>query len=71
MKPHLIGCHLHDVIYPAKDHRVPFVGELDYDILLKHFSTDKPIVWEISHSQEKSAVLEALQKWKKKFPQFC
>jgi hypothetical protein len=28
--PHLVGCHVHDVQWPARDHRTPFSGVLDY-----------------------------------------
>ncbi len=70
MEPHLVGCHLHDVIYPAKDHRVPFAGELDYASLLKHVDPTKPLVWEISLSQKKEAIISALAQWKEQFPQF-
>jgi len=70
MESQLVGCHLHDVQYPAKDHRVPFVGELDYKSLLQHVSPEKPLVWEISGSQSKSAIIESLAKWKKDFPEY-
>lgn len=69
MEPYLIGCHLHDVQYPAKDHRVPFAGELDFQSLLEHVDPNKPLVWEISHSQKKEAIVESLTKWKKQFPE--
>ena len=68
MEPHLIGCHLHDVTYPAKDHRTPFSGELDFDSLLKHVDPTKPLVWEISSSQKKEHILQALEIWKTKYP---
>ncbi len=70
MEPHLIGCHLHDVIYPAKDHRVPFAGELDFADLLSHVDPTKPLVWELSSSQKKEDVLSALAEWKKRFPAY-
>ena len=68
MEPYLIGCHLHDVQYPAKDHRVPFAGTLDYKDLLQFIDPDKPLVWEISRSQTKQAILDSLTKWKNDFP---
>jgi sugar phosphate isomerase/epimerase len=37
ISPHLIGGHVHDVEWPARDHRVPFHGTLDYPPLLKFF----------------------------------
>lgn len=71
MQGNLIGCHLHDVIYPAKDHRVPFHGELDFKTLLQLVPPEKPLVWEISFSQKKQDLIEALAKWKQQFPQYC
>lgn len=65
MSPYLIGCHLHDVIYPAKDHRVPFAGELDYQQLLRHIPKEKPLVWELSSSQKTQAIIEAKKHWEK------
>src|SRR3984957_2270104 len=33
MSPWLIGCHVHDVEFPARDHRVPFSGMIDFAAL--------------------------------------
>lgn len=70
MGANLVGCHLHDVVYPAKDHRVPFTGELDYASLLEHVKPSMPVVWEISQSQKKEDIISALATWRHKFPQF-
>jgi len=71
MSPYLIGCHLHDVHYPARDHRVPLTGELDYDDLLRHVAPEKPLVWELSPSQKRETILDALKLWKEKYPEYC
>lgn len=70
MEPYLIGCHLHDVRYPAKDHRVPFLGELDFSPLLEHICPKKPLVWELSYSQKKEDIKQALQKWQNIYPKY-
>jgi sugar phosphate isomerase/epimerase len=70
MEPYLIGCHLHDVVWPRKDHRVPFQGSVDYASLLPMVNPAKPIVWELSLSRRKQHVLEGLAKWREKFPQW-
>jgi sugar phosphate isomerase/epimerase len=71
MTPWLIGCHLHDVIWPERDHRVPFQGSVDFDRLLPLVSKDKPIVWELSHRRKKEDILMALPLWRAKFPDWC
>ena len=68
MAPFLIGCHVHDVYWPARDHRVPLTGELDFKKLLRHIDPNKPFVWELSRTREAEQIKEALQVWKAAFP---
>ena len=67
--PHLIGGHVHDVEWPARDHRVPFSGTLDYAPLLKHFPTGCPLVWELSFSRQADEIRNALARWRSEFPE--
>lgn len=67
MRPYLIGCHLHDVIWPERDHRVPFQGSVDFDRLLPLVEPGKPIVWELSHRRKKEDILMALPLWRAKY----
>lgn len=69
MAPHLLGGHLHDVVWPQRDHRVPFSGMLDFAPLLAHFPADAPVVWELSPSRDAGEIRSALEIWKKTFPQ--
>jgi sugar phosphate isomerase/epimerase len=69
ISPHLIGGHLHDVQWPARDHRTPFTGTLDYQELLPFFPPDCPIVWELSPTQKSDDVRDALKVWKHQFPE--
>jgi sugar phosphate isomerase/epimerase len=69
MAPFLIGCHVHDVYWPDRDHRVPLTGELDFKKLLRHIDSSKPFVWELSRSREAEQIKEALQVWKVAFPE--
>ncbi len=71
MVPWLIGCHLHDVIWPERDHRVPFQGSVDFNRLLPLVPLDKPIVWELSHRRKKEDILLALPLWRAKYPEWC
>lgn len=65
---HLVGCHLHDVQWPARDHRVPFQGSLDYAPLLEHIAAELPIVWELSPTRKAEDIRLALEIWRKKYP---
>jgi sugar phosphate isomerase/epimerase len=69
MSPYLIGCHVHDVYWPDRDHRVPLTGELDFEKLLRHVDPKLPLVWELSPTREADQIKEALQVWKAKFPE--
>lgn len=68
MAPRLLGCHLHDVVWPARDHRVPFQGSVEYDRLLPLVPPRKPIVWELSPSRKGEDIVMALEIWKSKYP---
>lgn len=67
MRPYLIGAHFHDVIWPDRDHRVPFQGSVDYDALLPLVPPEKPIVWELSHRRRTRDIKEALPVWKERY----
>ena len=68
ISPRLIGGHVHDVEWPARDHRVPFSGTLDYAALLKYFPANCPLVWELSPSREAGEIRSALIRWMVGFP---
>ncbi len=66
--PRLLGCHVHDVAWPAKDHRVPLsTGGVDFDKLLPLIPKNIPLVWELSPRQKRSGVIERLAEWKMRF----
>jgi len=66
--PQIIGGHVHDVEWPARDHRVPFSGTLDYAAILRYFPPGCPLVWELSPTREADDIREALAVWREKFP---
>ncbi|GAA5481773.1 sugar phosphate isomerase/epimerase family protein [Haloferula sargassicola] len=68
MRPYLIGGHVHDVQWPARDHRVPFTGELDYQQILSFFPAGCPLTWELSPTRKSEEILEAFAAWKHLFP---
>lgn len=66
--PRLIGCHIHDVTWPAKDHRVPFTGGcVEFDNLIPMLPEGIPHVWELSPGQRRSVVAEHLPQWHRRF----
>lgn len=69
ISPHIIGAHIHDVEWPARDHRTPFTGTLDYKKLLPFFPQDCPIVWELSPSRDAEEIKQALNVWRQVFPE--
>ncbi|MCB1230453.1 MAG: sugar phosphate isomerase/epimerase [Verrucomicrobiae bacterium] len=66
-KDRLIGCHLHDVIWPEKDHHVPFSGSIDFDRLVPLLPPEAPIVWEINPRRRSAHIKESLTVWKERF----
>jgi sugar phosphate isomerase/epimerase len=69
ISPRLIGGHVHDVQWPARDHRVPYSGTLNYAELLPFFPVGCPLIWELSPTREASEIRAALERWKTEFPE--
>ncbi len=69
VRPHIIGGHVHDVVWPARDHRVPFSGMIDYPAILPFFPPELPLTWELSPGRRDADVREALALWRERFPQ--
>ena len=67
ISPWIIGAHFHDVIWPERDHRVPFQGSVDFDRLLPLVPPEKPIVWELSYRRKKEDILAAMPLWKERY----
>ncbi len=67
--PRIIGGHVHDVQWPARDHRVPYSGTLEYKELLKFFPAGCPLIWELSPTREATEIRKALDRWKSEFPE--
>lgn len=66
--PKLLGCHVHDVTWPARDHRIPFTGGcVDFDKLLPLVPKGVPLVWELSPSQKRLQIIERLAEWHARF----
>lgn len=68
INPRMFGCHLHDVTWPALDHRAPFTGgTVDYDKLIPLLPKNCLFVWEMSPRRKREEITESLQRWKERF----
>ena len=66
ISPRLLGCHVHDVQWPAKDHRTPFSsGGVALAQLLPWVGREVPLIWEIAPSQKRESIAAALEAWKR------
>jgi sugar phosphate isomerase/epimerase len=63
MRPHLAGCHVHDVEWPHRDHRVPFMGDMELEKLLGLVPPGLPMVWELSSSRRRVHIRRAREVW--------
>lgn len=69
VSPYLIGGHVHDVEWPARDHRTPFTGTLNYPPLLSHFPNGCPLIWELSPTRKSVEIQSSLRTSKRDFPE--
>lgn len=66
--PRLLGCHVHDVEWPARDHRIPLSqGTVDFDRLLPLVPEGLPLVWEISPRHKRLDIIAAREAWERRF----
>jgi len=65
--PRLIGCHLHDTLWPATDHRPPFTGGIEYDKLIPLLPKNCLFVFEMGPRRTPQEIMDSLQKWKTRF----
>jgi len=65
--PQVIGCHLHDVSWPNRDHQLPFSGELDFECLRALLPANAYLALELSPSVPAEAIPAARQLWREKF----
>ena len=60
----LIGCHVHDVRWPEKDHQIPLsTGGVAFEQLLPMVPQGVPLVWELSPRQKRLDIVAAREMW--------
>lgn len=67
MLPRLIGCNVHDVVWPVEDHSIPFQGSVDFDQLIPLVSKNIPQVWKMNPRRKSDDIKQALVTWKEKY----
>lgn len=67
--PLVIGCHVHDVVWPFRDHRAPFAGEVDFSGLVPLFPKSCHMVMELSPGTPADDVRKSAELWSQRFPQ--
>lgn len=69
MRHRIFGCHLHDTIWPDRDHNVPFAGSIPFDRLVPLIPPRTLFTWELSPRRKVEEIQQARQKWLEKFPE--
>lgn len=67
ISPRLIGCHLHDTVWPGRDHMVPFSGDVEYEKLLAFLPKETLFVFEMSPRRTREEIMESRDQWVAKF----
>lgn len=67
MSSRLVGCHIHDVLFPCSDHQVPFSGMIDFASLFTAVPPAVPLVWELNSQVSKDEITSALARWRQEF----
>ncbi len=62
-----LGSHVHDVIWPCRDHRAPFTGEIDFARLVQLLPESCQFVFELSPRVSKEDLGAALARWRELF----
>jgi sugar phosphate isomerase/epimerase len=65
--PRAIGCHLHDVKWPFRDHQAPFTGEIPYRDLVSKLPKGMLFVFEMHPRVPREEIISAVERWKALF----
>ena len=65
--PRTFGCHVHDCIWPARDHQPPFTAGVNFEKLVPLLSTNCLFVWEMNPNNAADAIRRSVQMWKERF----
>ena len=65
--PRTFGCHVHDCIWPARDHEPPFTRGVDFEKLVPLLPTNCLFVWKMNPNRTADAIRQSVQTWKERF----
>ena len=63
----MFGGHLHDTVWPGRDHCPPFTGGINYDKLIPLIPKKTLLVWEMGPRRKAPEIMESLEKWRARF----
>ena len=61
------GCHVHDCIWPARDHQPPFTGGIDFEKLVPLLPANCLFVWEMHANRTPDAIRSSVRMWEERF----
>jgi len=64
--PRAFGCHVHDCIWPARDHQPPFTGGVDFEKLVPLLPTNCLLVWEMHPNTTADKIRRSVEMWKER-----
>ena len=64
-----IGCHIHDVKWPFRDHCAPFSGEVDFPTLIPMMPPKCQFVFELSPRTKAEDIQSSASRWQELFPE--
>jgi sugar phosphate isomerase/epimerase len=65
--PRAFGCHVHDCIWPARDHQPPFTGGVAFEKLVPLLATNCLFVWEMNPDRTANAIRQSVRTWNERF----
>ena len=65
--PRAFGCHVHDCVWPARDHQPPFTGGIDFEKLVPLLPTNCLFVWEMNANRTADAIRKSVRMWEQRF----
>jgi len=60
------GCHVHDCIWPARDHQPPFTGGVAFEKLVPLLPTNCLFVWEMHPNTTADRIRQSIKMWKER-----
>ncbi|MGB9473854.1 MAG: TIM barrel protein, partial [Candidatus Udaeobacter sp.] len=65
--PRAFGCHVHDCVWPARDHQPPFTGGIDFENLVPLLPANCLFVWEMNANRTADAIRKSVEIWEERF----